>query len=123
MDLNKVDIFSIAMKKELVANSYKGDWIDSDEWVLLQELYNHVNKLKGALNINNKENILEHSADCANLSMMIADVTSSFKNVSNKCETNREVDEILKFCDDFKTYKDCPIWKKYDTCLNCPFDK
>ena len=76
---NKVKSFSKSMLNELKANDYKGDWVDSDKWDLLQELYNHTNKLKDALNIDYKEKILEYNADCGNLSMMIADVTKSLK--------------------------------------------
>lgn len=68
--------FLALMRKELHANSDKGDrpgWLSMSAEALLLEVYDHVAKLQKAVRHNDGDRILEHSADVANLAMMVLD--------------------------------------------------
>lgn len=69
--------FLSLMRKELHANSRKGDrpgWLAVDANALLLEVYWHTAKLSAAVKNNDGPAILEHSADVANMAMMVLDV-------------------------------------------------
>ena len=60
------------MQIELNANAHKGDWeefVNSPE--IHRELSHHIFKLQKAEQNNNKDDIREHIADCANILMML----------------------------------------------------
>lgn len=65
------------MENELNANFIKGKWDNLHPLYLCAELHYHASKLYKACEDGNKEKILEYSADCGNMSMMIADVTGA----------------------------------------------
>lgn len=68
--------FLSLMRKELHANSRKGDrpgWMAMDANALLLEVYWHTAKLSAAVKKNDGPAILEHSADVANMAMMVLD--------------------------------------------------
>ena len=65
------------MRRELHANSRKGDrpgWLRMDPNTALLEVYWHVAKLSAAVKNNDGPAIQEHSADVANMAMMVLDV-------------------------------------------------
>lgn len=65
------------MRRELHANSRKGDrpgWLAMDANTLLLEVYWHAAKLSAAVKNNDGPAIMEHSADVANMAMMVLDV-------------------------------------------------
>jgi len=69
--------FLTLMRKELDANSRKGDrpgWLAMDANALLLEVYWHTAKLSAAVKNNDGPAIIEHSADVANMAMMVLDV-------------------------------------------------
>lgn len=69
--------FLSLMRKELHANSSKGDrpgWLRMDPNTALLEIYWHTAKLSVAVNKNDGPAIMEHSADVANMAMMLLDV-------------------------------------------------
>lgn len=64
------------MRKELQANSSKGDrpaWLEMDHNTALLEIYYHLGKLQKAVKDRSPEGIREHAADVANMSMMLVD--------------------------------------------------
>jgi len=66
-------LFIKRMEKELIANAHKGNWNDwhpTNEQAL-KELMHHVNKLHNAIEHNSKNDILEFSADIANITEKI----------------------------------------------------
>lgn len=68
--------FVSLMRKELHANSRKGDrpgWLAMDANTLLLEVYWHAAKLSAAVKNNDGPAIMEHSADVANMAMMVLD--------------------------------------------------
>lgn len=70
--MSKIDKFKEQMQIELDANSHKGNWEDfvsSPE--IHKELSHHIFKLQKAEEANNKKDIKEHIADCANILMML----------------------------------------------------
>jgi hypothetical protein len=69
--------FLSLMRKELHANSRKGDrpgWLAMGANVGLLEIYWHVAKLSAAVKNNDGPAIMEHSADVANMAMMVLDI-------------------------------------------------
>ena len=65
------------MEKELHANAGKGDrpgWLSMTPETAMLEIYYHVAKLQRAVKNEDLELIKEHSADVANMSMMMADI-------------------------------------------------
>ncbi|HYW57710.1 MAG TPA: hypothetical protein VE934_12160 [Polaromonas sp.] len=73
--------FFLLMEKELRANSGKGDrpgWLAMDANTALLEVYWHVAKLSAAVKNNDGPAIQEHSADVANMAMMVLDVCGGF---------------------------------------------
>ena len=69
--------FVAAMRQELHANSSKGDrpgWLKMDANTALLEVYWHAAKLSAAVKNNDGPAIQEHSADVANMAMMVLDV-------------------------------------------------
>jgi hypothetical protein len=69
--------FLSLMRKELHANSRKGDrpgWLAMDANTALLEVYWHAAKLSAAVKNNDGPAIMEHSADVANMAMMVLDI-------------------------------------------------
>lgn len=69
--------FVTLMEKELHANSGKGDrpgWLSMTPETAMLEIYYHVAKLQKAVKNGDLELIKEHSADVANMSMMMVDI-------------------------------------------------
>lgn len=69
--------FLSLMRRELHANSRKGDrpgWLAMDANTVLLEVYWHAAKLSAAVKNNDGPSIMEHSADVANMAMMVLDV-------------------------------------------------
>jgi hypothetical protein len=69
--------FLTLMRRELHANTDKGDrpgWLTMDANTALLEVYWHVAKLSAAVNNNDGPAIMEHSADVANMAMMVLDI-------------------------------------------------
>lgn len=69
--------FLSLMRKELHANSRKGDrpgWLAMDANTALLEVYWHAAKLSAAVKNNDCPAIMEHSADVANMAMMVLDI-------------------------------------------------
>lgn len=69
--------FLSLMECELHANASKGDrpgWLAMSREVALLEIYWHVAKLSAAVKNNDTPRIQEHSADVANMAMMVLDV-------------------------------------------------
>ena len=69
--------FVSLMRKELHANSRKGDrpgWLRMDANTALLEIYWHTAKLSAAVKNNDGPAIMEHSADVANMAMMVLDI-------------------------------------------------
>lgn len=69
--------FVALMERELHANSSKGDrpgWLSMSREVALLEIYWHAAKLSAAVKNNDAAAISEHSADVANMAMMLLDV-------------------------------------------------
>lgn len=65
------------MRKELHANASKGDrtgWLKMTPEVALLEIYWHTAKLSAAVKNKDSAAITEHSADVANMAMMLLDV-------------------------------------------------
>lgn len=65
------------MRKELHANADKGDrpgWLKMSADTALLEIYWHTAKLSAAVKNNDGPAIIEHSADVANMAMMLLDV-------------------------------------------------
>lgn len=56
------------MEHELQNNQHKGNWLNwhPDKDMLFSEIQHHLNKLKNALDSNDKELVKEYSADIAN---------------------------------------------------------
>lgn len=69
----QVDVFAALMRRELDANRHKGDWRYLTTGYLLSEVIGHVAKLSHAIEAGDRDATLEHAADVANLSMMVAD--------------------------------------------------
>lgn len=69
--------FLALMRKELHANAGKGDrpgWLKMSADQALLEIYWHTAKLSAAVKNNDGAAIIEHSADVANMAMMLLDV-------------------------------------------------
>ena len=69
--------FVSLMRKELHANASKGDrpgWLKMSADTALLEIYWHTAKLSAAVKNNDGPEIIEHSADVANMAMMLLDV-------------------------------------------------
>lgn len=69
--------FSDAMFSELVKNIEKGsrdDWKNCRSEMMVDEISYHTIKLRKAIREGNDEKILEHAADVANNSLMVADI-------------------------------------------------
>lgn len=69
--------FLSLMRKELHANSRKGDrpgWLGMDANTALLEVYWHTAKLSAAVKNNDGSAIMEHSADVANMALMVLDI-------------------------------------------------
>ena len=74
------------MRKELHANSAKGDrpgWLRMSPEVALLEIYWHTAKLSAAVKNNDGSAITEHSADVANMAMMLLDVCGGLGSNAN----------------------------------------
>jgi len=69
--------FLSLMRQELHANTGKGDrpgWLGMDANTALLEVFWHAAKLSAAVKNNDGPAIMEHSADVANMAMMVLDV-------------------------------------------------
>lgn len=69
--------FLSLMRRELHANSRKGDrpgWLRMDANTALLEVYWHTAKLSAAVKNNDGPAIMEHSADVANMALMVLDI-------------------------------------------------
>lgn len=69
--------FLALMRKELHANSHKGDregWLGMTLEQALGEIRHHVEKLEVPVLNHDREAIREHAADVANCAMMLADI-------------------------------------------------
>lgn len=69
--------FIAFMDAELHANAGKGDragWLGMSRETALLEIYYHLEKLKKAVKNDDLGSIVEHSADVANMSMMLLDI-------------------------------------------------
>ena len=69
--------FVALMEAELHANARKGDrpgWLSMPPSTALLEIYWHTAKLSAAVKNNDAAAIREHSADVANMAMMLLDV-------------------------------------------------
>lgn len=85
--------FTVAMERELHANSRKGDrpaWLQVPAATLMLELLYHHSKLQVALDAGDGDRILEYSADIANISMMLADVCGALSLAPVPAEPKRE---------------------------------
>ena len=78
------------MINELQANEGKGKWDNLHPLYLCAELHYHASKLYKACDENDKQKILEYSADCGNIAMMIADVTTSLNLLNMPRVSNNE---------------------------------
>lgn len=69
--------FLALMRKELHANSHKGErdgWLGMTLLTAMNELTHHHNKLGGAVEAVDGPQIAEYAADVANCAMMLADI-------------------------------------------------
>lgn len=69
--------FSDSMFSELVKNIEKGsreDWKNCKPEMMVDEISYHTIKLRKAIREGDKKKILEHAADVANNSLMVADI-------------------------------------------------
>lgn len=76
------------MEDELHANSDKGDrdgWLQMTPENALLEIYYHVSKLQKAMKSGDIELIKEHSADVANMSMMLLDIYNCLVENPDNC--------------------------------------
>lgn len=78
--VGEVAEYSAAMRHELAANAYKGDWLTDtdtgeplDDELMLWELLYHAFKLAAAVTKGNREAILHYAADVGNHAWFIAD--------------------------------------------------
>lgn len=65
------------METELHVNSHKGDrpgWLTMDKSTALFEIYYHMSKLTYAVKHDSAKEIIEYSADVANMTMMLLDI-------------------------------------------------
>lgn len=77
------------MRHELHANSHKGDrraWLCMGHNQSILEAYHHVAKLANAVRDGNLAGIREHTADVANIAMMIADIHGAWNCESEQAE-------------------------------------
>lgn len=88
--------FAILMERELQANAHKGTWKNCPPQQILSDVLWHLAKLGWAIKENNLEAIREHSADTANMCMMIADIMGCLDKIFDKIET-KENQEIPSF--------------------------
>ena len=75
--------FMAMMRKELHANSHKGDregWLKMDVGRATHEIYHHYEKLENAAGARDYPQIAEYCADIANCAMMVVDVCGLLKN-------------------------------------------
>ncbi len=74
------------MNTELHANAGKGDrpgWLSMTPETAMLEIYYHAAKLQKAVKNGDIEGIREHSADVANMSMMMADIFQCLQQPAN----------------------------------------
>lgn len=74
------------MEKELHANSGKGDrneWMKMSPDQCLLEIYYHVSKLQKALRDHDGDGVREHTADVANMAMMMLDICGILNVIPN----------------------------------------
>lgn len=79
--------FLALMRKELHANSHKGDrdgWLKMDVGRATHEIYHHYEKLENAAGSRDFPQIAEYCADLANCAMMLADVCGLLGQPNNK---------------------------------------
>jgi len=89
--------FVAAMRKELHANSGKGDrpgWLAMDANTALLEVYWHAAKLSAAVKNNDGPAIQEHSADVANMAMMVLDICGGLAWVDVSQEADARADAL-----------------------------
>lgn len=110
---NKVKIFGQAMINELQANERKGKWDNLHPLYLCAELHYHASKLYKACDEDDKQKILEHSADCGNIAMMIADVTASLDLLNMPHVSNSVCTLMVGSC--------CDIGRKENDCNGCGY--
>jgi hypothetical protein len=87
--------FLSLMRKELHANSRKGDrpgWLAMDANTALLEVYWHTAKLSAAVKNNDGPAIMEHSADVANMAMMVLDTCGGLAFVEQSHPTAADVE-------------------------------
>lgn len=85
--------FVSLMEAELHANSRKGDrpgWLSMSPDVALLEIYWHTAKLSAAVKNRDAALIREHSADVANMAMMLLDVCGGLDVLPNTVSTNTQ---------------------------------
>lgn len=82
-----IGVFSALMRKELLANSKKGDrpaWLKLTARDIVSDIYYHTGKLQLAVEEGNLEKIREYSADVANLALMVVDVEMNLLELTNE---------------------------------------
>jgi hypothetical protein len=110
--------FLTLMRKELHANSRKGDrpgWLAMDANTALLEVYWHAAKLSAAVKNNDGPAIMEHSADVANMAMMVLDVCGGLAFVEPDPCGVPEVHQRLTPC------KHCGAKQGEEHSLTCPY--
>lgn len=73
----RLALFAHVMAWELRQNAHKGDWKDISPGDLVEDLLYHVGKLAVAADELDREAMLEYAADCANIALMVVDVTGA----------------------------------------------
>ena len=77
VDSDQLDVlktFRDAMHSKLAHHASKGDWKDVPISALLRKLAEEVDELKGAIDMDNRVEVLLEAADVALTAMMIADI-------------------------------------------------
>ena len=90
----KIKILEKAMTKELLDNKEKGNWDNLHPVYLCSELHYHASKLYKACEEKDKAKILEYSADCGNISMMIADTNDALNSFFTHDVVNIDSDVV-----------------------------
>jgi len=84
--------FVALMEAELHANAAKGDrpgWLRMDPSTALLEIYWHVAKLSAAVKNDDMARVREHSADVANMAMMLLDVCGGLIDLDTAAQASK----------------------------------
>lgn len=82
-----IGVFSRLMRKELIANSRKGDrpgWMRQAARNIVSDIYYHTGKLQMAVEKGDIEQVKEYAADVANLALMVVDVQANLVELENE---------------------------------------